>query len=115
MGHQIDSNNPFSLEKVVLKLLGNKKYDCQRPWEFKQRVDVLLDAELFIYVDYGRPIRPTKNLFWKASGRWGLTCSCLGIQDASRKVQTPSQTMGPWYVTVTNTEGGVHRSVSQEK
>ena len=114
MRHQIDSNNPFAWEKVVLKLLETKKYDCQRPWVFNPSVDEFLAADLFIYVDDGRPIRPTNTLFWKTSRRWGLTCSCLGIKDASKKVQPTSQSLGPWYGTVTNTEEGVHRSVSQE-
>ena len=39
----------------------------------------------------------------------------MGIKDASRKVQTPSQSLGPWYGTVTNTEGGVYRLISQER
>ena len=99
---------------MVLKFPWTKKYDCQRPWVFKKRVDGFLAADLFIYVDNEWPIMPTNTLFWKASRRWGLTCSCLCIQDASRKVQHPSQSLGTWYGTVTNTEGGVHRSVFQD-
>ena len=86
MGDRLYSNNPFAWEKVVLNLLGNKEYYFQRPWEFNQRVDEFFAAEIFIYVEDGRPIRPTKNVFWEASRRWGLTCSWLVIQDASRKV-----------------------------
>ena len=57
---------------------------------FNKRVDGLLTSDLFIYVDNGRPIVPTKTWCWESSRRWGLTCSWLGIKDASRKVQTPS-------------------------
>ena len=71
-------------------------------------------ADLFIYVDNEWPIMPTNTLFWKASRRWGLTCSCLCIQDASRKVQHPSQSLGTWYGTVTNIEVGVYGLFSQE-
>ena len=45
----------------------------------------------------------------------GLACSWLGIQDASRKFQPPSQAPGPWDCTVTNTEGGAHWLVSQDR
>ena len=75
---------------------------------FKKIVNVLLDADLFIYVDDGRPIGPTENIFWEASRRWGLTCSWLGVEDASIMVQPPSQAPRPWDGTVTNTEGCVH-------
>ena len=64
MGDQLESNNTFAWEKVVLNLLGNKEYDCQRPWVFKQRVHGMLAEELFIYVDYGWPIGPTEKLWW---------------------------------------------------
>ena len=42
-------------------------------------------------------------------------CSWLGIQDASRKVQPPSQAPGTWDGNFINTEGGVHRFVSQDR
>ena len=104
MGDRLDSNNPFSWDKVVLNLPGTKEYDCQITWVFKQILDGLLVADLFICVDDGRPIGPTENLCWEASRRWGSTCFWLVIQDASRKVQLPSHAPGPWTVTVTNTE-----------
>ena len=113
MGDSIDSNNTFAWDKMVLKLPGTEGYDCHRPWVFNQRVDGLLVEDLFIYVDYGRPIGTTKDLCWEVSRRWGSTCSWLGSQDASRKFQPPSQAPGPWSGTVANTEGGVHGIVSQ--
>ena len=108
MGDQLDPNKPFAWEKAVMNLPRTEEYDCQRTWLFNQSVDGLLAEDLFIYVDDGRPIGPTKNLCREASRRWGSTCSWLGIQDASRKFQPPSQAPGPWAGTVTNTEGGVH-------
>ena len=53
MGDQINPNNPFAWDKVVLNLPGAEEYDFHRPWVFKKKVDGLLDADLFIYVDYG--------------------------------------------------------------
>ena len=70
---RLNSNNPFAWDKVVLKLLGTDEYDCHIPWFFKQRVDGLLAEDLFIYVDYGRPIGPTEYLCWEESRRWGST------------------------------------------
>ena len=97
----------------MLNLPGGGKYDCHRPWVFKQRVDGFLDADLSIYVDDGRLIGPIEDLCWESSIRRGLTCSWLVIQDASRKIQPPSQVPGTWAGTITNTEGGVHGLVSQ--
>ena len=82
---------------------------------FKKKADGLLATGLFIYMDYRRPISPTEILFWEASRRWGSMCSWLGIQYASIKVQPPSQVPVPWDGTVTNTKGGVHGLVSQER
>ena len=92
---------------MVLNLPGAEEYDCQIPWLFKNMVDRLLVADLFIYVDDGRPIGPTEDMCWKASRKWGSTCSWLGIPDTSRKVQPPSQAPGLWDGAFTNTEGGV--------
>ena len=69
-------------------------------------------AEIFIYLDDRRRIAPTKTICWEASRSWGSTCSWLGRQDASRKIEPPSQALGPWDGTVRNTEGGVHGLVS---
>ena len=71
MGDQIDPNNPFAWEKVVLNLPGTEEYDCQRTWVFNKIVDGLLDVDLFIYVEDGRQIIPTKTLCWEDSRRWG--------------------------------------------
>ena len=80
---------------------------------FKQRVDGILAAELFIYVNNRRPIGPNHTLFWEASRRWGSTCSWLGIQEAPRKVQSPQQAPGPWAGNINNNKEGVHGLVSQ--
>ena len=66
-------------------------------------------------MDNGRTIGPTEKCFGEASRSWGSTCSWLGIQDVSRKFQSPSQAPGPWNGTVTNTKGGLHVLVSQDR
>ena len=104
MGERLKSNNPSAWDKVVLDLPGVEEYDSHRPFIFKQRVDGLLAAYLFIYMDDGRPIGPTEDLCWEAYRNWGSACSWLGIQDASRKFQPPSQVPGTWAGTITSTE-----------
>ena len=66
-------------------------------------------------MDNGRTIGPTEKCFGEASRSWGSTCSWLGIQDVSRKVQPPSQAQGTWAGTVINTEGVVHGLVYQKR
>ena len=82
---------------------------------FKKRVYGLVAVDLFIYVDNGRTIGPTKTLCSEASRRWGSACSWLGVQDAYRNVQPPSKVLGPWVGNDANTKGGVHGLVSQER
>ena len=98
----------------MFNLPGTKEYDCQRPWVFNKRIDVLLAVDLFIYVDYGRHIRPTETFCWGSSRRRGFMCLWLGIQDASIKFQPPPQSPGTWSGTIVNTEGVVHGLVSQD-
>ena len=71
----------------MLNFPGTEEYDCKLPGVFKQGVDGMLAAELFIYVDGRQLIRPTETLCWEVSIRWGSTCSWLDIQYASIKFQ----------------------------
>ena len=59
-----------------------------------KRRDGLIAANLLIYVNDGRPIGPTKTMFWEASISWSSNLSWLGIQDSSRKFQPPLQALG---------------------
>ena len=62
IGDRLNRNNPFAWEKLVLKFLGTEEYDCHRTWVLKKRADGFLTADLFVYVDDGRPIGPTEDL-----------------------------------------------------
>lgn len=62
---------------------------------------------LFVFVDDGIPIGPMEELCTKASRKWDAICSWLVIQDASRKVQQPSQAPGPCAGTLTHKKEGV--------
>ena len=82
----------------------------------KIRSDGHLTAEIFVYVDDGRPTGHCKDLTWRAARAYGSGWSRRGIQDASRKRTLPTESPGPWAGTVTCTEGGsLVGMVSQEK
>jgi hypothetical protein len=82
----------------------------------KIRWDGQQAAEVFVYVDDGRPTGPMEFLTWQAGRAYDAGCTRRGVQDASRKRTSPSQTPGPWAGTVTHTDGGeVCGMVSQEK
>jgi hypothetical protein len=108
--------NPFHWDRVVFNLPGSKGYRADLPWVMKIRWDGELAAEVFVYVDDGRATGPTELLAWQAGRAYGAGCTRRGVQDASRKRTSPSQTPGPWAGTVTHTDGGkVCGMVSKEK
>jgi hypothetical protein len=109
-------SNPFHWDQVVFNLAGSKGYRADLPWIMKICWDGELAAEVFVYVDNGRPTGPTKYLTWQGGRTYGAGCTRRGTQDASQKRTSPSQTPGPWAGTVTHTDGGrVCGMVSQEK
>ena len=115
-GDRHDRTNPFHWEKVVMNLPGSTGYRASLPWVMKVRWDGELAAEVFVYVDDGRPTGPTEYLAWQAARAYGAGCTRRGVQDASRKRTSPSQTPGPWAGTVTHTDQGrICGTVSQEK
>jgi hypothetical protein len=101
---------------VDLNLPGSKGYRADLPWVMKVRWDGELVAEVFVYVENGRPTGPTEFLTWQADRAYGARCTRRGVQDASRKCTSPAQTPGPWAGRVTHTNGGhICGTVSQEK
>jgi hypothetical protein len=109
-------SNPFHWDRVVFNLPGSRGYRSDLPWVMKLRRDGHLAAEIFVYVDDGRPTGHSPAITWRAARAYGSGCSRRGIQDASRKRTSPTETPGPWAGTVTHTEGGsVLGMVSQEK
>jgi hypothetical protein len=109
--------NPFHWDKVVFNLPGSKGYQADLPWVMKIRWDGKFCAEVFVYVNDGRPTRPTEFLTWQqARQSYGTGCTRRCVQDALRTRTSPSQTLGPWASTVRHTdEGKVCGMVSQEK
>ncbi len=100
----------------MFNLPGSKGYRLDLPWVMKLRKDGHLVAEIFVYVDDGRMTGHSQDLTWRTARAYGLGCSRRGIQDASRKRTSPTETPWPWAGTVTHTEGeSVVGMVSQEK
>ena len=74
------------------------------PWVMKFRKDGHLAAKIFVYVDDGRATGYCLGLMWRATRAYGSGCTRWGIQDASRKRMSPTESPGPWAGTVTSTE-----------
>jgi len=108
--------NPYHWDRVEFNLPGSKGYRSDLPWVMKIRADGHLAAEIFVYVDDGRTTGHSPRLTWAAARAYTAGCSRRGVQDASRKRMSPSDTPGPWAGTVTHTAGGrVLGMVSQVK
>ena len=96
-------------------LPGISTYDFCWPWLYKESSNGIIAADLFVYVYNGQPIEPTEKICCEDLNKWGSTRSWLGIQDAPRKFQGPSQEPGPWVGTVAHTTEGVCGLVSQDR
>ncbi len=115
-GDRRNTDNPFHWDRVEFNLPGSKGYRSDLPWVMKIRSDGHLASEIFVYVDDGRPTGYCSDITWQAARAYGSGCSRRGIQDASRKRTSPTDSPGPWAGTVTRTEGGsLVGLVSQEK
>jgi hypothetical protein len=114
-GVKDDPKNPFQWEDVVLNLPDQPEYDPTYPWVYKRRRDGNIASDIFLYVDDGRPMGFDQEQCWAASRLFCSVCSHLGIQDATRKHTTPSQTPGPWAGSVIHTDQNLVALVSQKK
>ncbi len=116
LGDRHDPRNVFRFDSVLLNLPGMKDYNAARPMVSKIRKDGTLAADVVCYVDDVRPVAPTEEECWEASQVVSKTLARLGLQDASRKRNAPSQSPGPWGgVVVTTDNDKVYVSVSQKK
>ena len=52
-------------------LPGKSTYGCCRPWVYKKSSNGIIDADLFVYVENGRPIGLMDEVCWEASRKWG--------------------------------------------
>ena len=58
-GARWDSENVFRWHRVVINLPGMNTYDPSKPWVYKVRQDGTMAADLFFYIDDGRPTAPS--------------------------------------------------------
>jgi len=87
--------NPYHWDRVEFNLPGSKRYRSDLPWVMKIRADGHLAAEIFVYVDDGHAAGHSPWLTWAAARAYAAGCSRRGVQDASRKRTSPSDTTGP--------------------
>ena len=113
MGDHREPRNPFKWDRVVLNFPRSEGYDCKCPWLYKEHKGDMIVSDLFVFVDYCRPIGPTEEVFWEVLRGWGSMCACLVIQYAYRKLKPPLQAPRPWSGTVTATGEVVCGLVSQ--
>jgi hypothetical protein len=105
-GDRKETSDLFHWDIVEFNLPDSRGYQSDLPWVMKIREDGHLAAEIFVYVDDGRPTGYCRDLTWRAARVRSLGCSRRGIQDASRKRTLPTEMPGLWAGTVTHTEAG---------
>jgi hypothetical protein len=113
--------NHFHWDRVVMNLLGSTGYRADLPWVMKVRWDGKLAAEMFVYVDDGRPTGPMEFLTWQAGQAYGAGCTRRGVQDALQKADftlagawamgRDGHTHGQW----TDLWDGVPRKMGQDE
>ena len=86
--------NVFGWKKVLLNFPGSNTYDPSMPWVYKVGWDSKIAADLYFYIDDGRPTTDTAKDSWRATQRVCQLLGYLGIQDDCRKRTSPSQEPG---------------------
>ena len=71
LGDRRYSINQFRWDRLVVHFMGLEVYYCKRHWVYKEIKDGLIEENLLIYVEDGRPIGPTYDIFWEALRNWG--------------------------------------------
>lgn len=116
MGSRDDEDNVFRWDHVLLNLPGMKEYSPSKPWVSKRRNDGTIAADLVSFVDDLRPVASSEKECWEASQLVSKRMAWLGLQDAARKRNSPSQSPGPWAgIVITTDNENVYVSVSQKK
>jgi hypothetical protein len=88
--------NNLSWDHVGLNLPSTDDYTPTEPWVSKRRPDASLAPNFFLYVDDVRNHENTEEESWRVARRAASYCYYLGMQDAPRKCQPPTQIPGAW-------------------
>ena len=109
-------NNVFRWSRVVLNLPGKVDYSSTRPRVYRVREDGTMAADLFTYIDDLRNTAPTSPECWDGLHQVCSRLTWLGLQDAARKRNGPTQTPRAWAGSIVHTDGSaVTVLVSEEK
>ena len=115
-GFAHDPKNVFRWSRVVLNLPGMKEYTPQRPRVFRVRLDDTMAADLFSYIDDLRNTGPTATECWDGLHQVCSRLTWLGLQDAPRKRNGPTQTPRAWAGSIVHSDQEqVTVLVSEEK
>ena len=63
--------NTFIWLEVMLKLTGDIIYQPHETWVLRSRDDIRIESDLFVYVYFIIPTRPSKEYCWKVLRSWG--------------------------------------------
>ena len=77
-GSYLDIFNVFRWLVVKLNLSGMESYNPTLPWVFKFKKDSLITADVFIYIDDGRPLTITTWECWKTARKFCCILNGLG-------------------------------------
>ena len=115
-GARTNPSNVFRWDKVILNLPGSPEYTSTRPKVFKVRKDLTMAADLFSYIDDLRNTGPTSHECWDGLHQVCCRLTWLGLQDAPRKRNGPTQTPRAWAGSIIHSDNqAVTVLVSEEK
>jgi hypothetical protein len=99
-GDNRETANIFRWSHVKLNLPGDLDYQPWRPWVMKLQGD--WDKIACDFISYVDDVRAAGNdcIARCASQRVASVLNWLGVQDVTRKRRDPSQTPGPWAVSI---------------
>ena len=115
-GASDNPDNIFRWTKVILNLPGTTEYTPARPKVYRIRDDGTMAADLFSYIDDLRNTGPTASECWGGLHQVCCRLTWLGLQDAPRKRNGPSQTPRAWAGSIIHSDQDlVTVLVSEEK
>ena len=113
-GNELDENNPFYWDKIVLNVLGHPKFNPSLPNVIKLNSKTnRIAGDLRAYVDDLRVVGYSLEHAWEISRRIASMIQYLGIQDAPRKRRIDN---GPWAGSIfLTTDHLVQKTVAKAK
>ena len=117
VGNIDDPKNVYRWSSIILNLPGSSNYTPDKPRVYRVREDgETFAADLFIYIDDVRNTAPSEEECWRGAHQVCCRLTWLGIQDAPRKKNFPTQTPRAWAGTIIHSDQGVVTVlVSEEK